>query len=148
VDSSNREYYSNAEGAQMWRVGLKMIYQHPAFGSSRACRRVIHELPGEGEPVPVYRGHLHDKALQLAAQFGLPVLGAAVLWMAFLLRDLMPTWRTAQTREYRFLLRTSFVGIAGYLIVGVTEYTCGHSLGLILFCFVAISPLILSTQEY
>jgi O-antigen ligase len=100
------------------------------------------------EPVPAYRGHLHDNALQLAAQFGLPVLGAAILWLAFLFRDLMQAWRTAQSRECRFLLRSAFLGITGYLIAGVTEYTYGHALGLILFCFVAISPLILSTQDY
>lgn len=148
VDSSNREYYSNAERVQMWRVGLKMIYQHPVFGVGPGrVEELYTSYLEKGELIPAYRGHLHDNALQLAAQFGLPVLGAAVLWLAFLLRDLMRTWRTAQTREYRFLLRSSFLGIAGYLIAGMTEYTYGHSLGLILFCFVAISPLILSTQE-
>jgi O-antigen ligase len=149
VDSSNGEYYSNAERVQMWRVGWKMIRQHAVFGVGPGrVEELYTSYLEKGEPIPAYHGHLHDNALQLAAQFGLPVLGAAVLWLAFLFRDLMRTWRTAQSRECRFLLRSAFLGITGYLIAGVTEYTYGHALGLILFCFVAISPLILSTQDY
>jgi O-antigen ligase len=149
VDSSSREYYSNAERVQMWRVGWKMIRQHAVFGvGAGRVDELYTSYLEKGEPIPTYRGHLHNNALQLAAQFGLPVLGAAVLWLAFLLWDLMRTWHTAQSRECRFLLRSSFLGIAGYVIAGMTEYTCGHALGLILFCFVAISPLILSTQDY
>ncbi len=149
VDSSSRVYYSNAERVQMWRVGLKMIRRHAVFGIGPGLvDEVYASYLEKGEPVPAYRGHLHDNALQLAAQFGLPVLGAAVLWLAFLLWDLIQARRTAQSRECRFLLRGSFLGIAGYSVAGVTEYTYGHALGLILFCFVAISPLILSTQDY
>jgi O-antigen ligase len=149
VDSSSREYYSNAERVQMWRVGWKMIRQHAVFGVGPGrVEELYTSYLNKGEPVPAYRGHLHDNALQLAAQFGLPVLGAAVLWLAFLLWDLIRTWRTAQSRECRFLIRSSFLGIVGFVIAGVTEYTYGHALGLILFCFVAISPLILNTQDY
>jgi O-antigen ligase len=148
VDSSNSDYYSNAERVQMWRVGWKMIRQHAVFGVGPGrVEELYTNYLEKGEPIPAYRGHLHDNALQLAAEFGLPVLGAAVLWLGFLLWDLMRTWRTAQSGECRFLLRGSFLGIVGYLIAGVTEYTYGHALGLILFCFVAISPLILSTQD-
>jgi O-antigen ligase len=148
VESSSSEYYSNAERVQMWRVGWRMIRQHPLFGVGPGrIEELYTSYLEKGEPVPAYRGHLHNNALQLAAQFGLPVLGAALLWLAFLLRDLMLTWRTAQSRECQFLFRSSFLGIVGFLIAGMTEYTYGHALGLILFCFVAISPLILSTKS-
>ena len=89
------------------------------------------------------RGLTRRHALRRTGALG---LGAAVLWLAFLLWDLIRTWRTAQSRECRFLIRSSFLGIVGFVIAGVTEYTYGHALGLILFCFVAISPLILSRQ--
>jgi O-antigen ligase len=148
VDSSSREYYSNAERLQMWRVGWKMIRQHALFGVGPGrVEQLYTSYLGKGEPVPAYRGHLHDNAIQLAAQFGLPVLGSAVLWLAFLFWDVMRTWRAARSRESRFLYRSSFLGIVGFVVAGVTEYTYGHALGLILFCFVAISPLILTMQR-
>ncbi len=142
IDSSHLDYYSNAERVQMWRVGLKMIREHPVFGvgPGRVEELYTSFLPA-GDPVPAYHGHLHNNALQLAAQFGLPVLAAAVCWLAILLRDLIRAMRQARNRERRFLCRAAFLGIAGFLIVGMTDYTYGHALGLILFTFVAIFPL-------
>ena len=32
INSSHPDYYSNAERIQMWRVGWKMIREHPVFG--------------------------------------------------------------------------------------------------------------------
>ena len=49
--------------------------------------------------------------------------------------------RPARNRERRFLCRSAFLGITGFLIVGMTDYTYGHALGLILFSFVAVFPL-------
>jgi O-antigen ligase len=142
IDSSHSDYYSNAERVQMWRVGWKMICQQPAFGvgPGRVEELYISYL-ANGEPVPAYHGHLHNNALQLAAQFGVPVLAAAVFWLAILLKDLMRTFQRAQNREARFFCRSAFLGIAGFLIAGMTDYTYGHALGLILFSFVSISPL-------
>jgi O-antigen ligase len=149
VDSSSSDYYSNAERVQMWHVGWKMIRKHSVFGVGPGrIEELYTSYLEKGEPIPAYRGHLHNNALQLAAEFGLPVLGAAVLWLVFLIWDLIRAWRAAQSRECRFLLCSSFWGIFGYVIAGLTEYTYGHALGLILICFVAISPLTLSTQDY
>jgi O-antigen ligase len=143
ADSSHADYYSNAERVQMWRAGWKMIREHPVFGvgPGRVEELYTSYLPA-GEPVPAYHGHLHNNALQLAAQFGLPVLGAAAFWLAALLKDLMLAWKRARSPESRLLCRSAFLGITGFLIAGMTDYSYGHALGLILFSFVAISPLI------
>ena len=143
IDSSHLDYYSNAERVQMWRVGLKMFREHPVFGvgPGRVEELYTSYLP-PGDPVPAYHGHLHNNALQLAAQFGLPVLAAAVLWLVILLKDLTQALRQARSRERRFLYRSALLGIAGFLITGMTDYTYGHALGLILFSFVAIFPLL------
>jgi putative inorganic carbon (HCO3(-)) transporter len=142
IDSSHPDYYSNAERIQMWRVGIKMIREHPVFGigPGRVENQYTTYLPPH-DPVPAYHGHLHNNALQLAAQFGLPVLAAAVVWLAMLLKDLTQASRRPRNRERSFLCRAAFLGIAGFLIVGMTDYTYGHALGLILFSFVAIFPL-------
>jgi O-antigen ligase len=143
IDSSHLDYYSNTERVQMWRVGWKMIREHPVFGVGPGrVEELYTSYLEKGEPVPAYHGHLHNNALQLAAQFGLPVLAAAILWLAILLKDLIRALKAARNRECRFLCRSSLLGIAGFLIAGMTDYTYGHALGLILFSFVAISPLI------
>ncbi len=143
IDSSHFDYYSNAERVQMWQVGWKMIRERLLFGVGPGRVEALYTsyLPIQ-EPVPAYHGHLHNNALQLAAQFGVPVLLAAALWLAILFQDLLHAYRRARSRQDRFLCRSSFLGIIGFLIVGMTDYAYGHALGLVLISFVALSPLI------
>jgi len=142
VESLQPDYYSNAERLQMLRVGWKMIRERPVFGvgAGRVDALYTSYLPA-GEPVPAYHGHLHNDAVHLAAQFGLPVLSAALLFLAMLGRALLQAYREARGREARFLSATALLGMTGFLLAGLTDYTYGHSLGLILVSFVALAPL-------
>ena len=142
-DSLRPEYYSNAERLQMAKVGWKMIRENPltGVGAGRAGELYTAYLP-PGAAVPAYHGHLHDNALQLAAEFGLPVLCGALLCLTALLRDLLRAYSRAWRRDDRFLCRAALLGITGFLITGLTDYTYGHALGLIVFSFVALAPLI------
>ena len=114
ADSSHLDYYSNSERLQMWQVGYKMIREHPVFGVGPGLVEdsYANYLP-QGEALPAYHGHLHNNGLQLAAQFGLPVLFAAVSWLAFLLLELR-RGRAARAEEERFLRDSSFLGILGF----------------------------------
>lgn len=143
AESFQPDYYSNAERLQMWRVGWKMVMEHPGRGVGPGLVEELYAryLP-PGEALPAYHGHLHNNALQLAAQFGLPVLGAAVLCLAVWLRSVLEARRRASDREARFLCNSALAGMAGFLIAGMTDYTYGHSLGLMLLGFAAVSPLI------
>jgi O-antigen ligase len=142
-DSVRPEYFSNAERMQMWAVGWRMIRDKPlgGVGAGRVAQLYTAYLP-PGAPVPAYHGHLHDNAVQLAAEFGLPVLCAALLCLTALLRDLAKAYSNARRRDDRFLCRAALLGTAGFLIAGLTDYTYGHSLGLIALSFVALAPLI------
>ena len=145
AESSHPDYYSNAERVQMWHVGWRMIREHPLFGVGPG--RVEELYPSylsKSELVPAYRGHLHNNGLQLAAQFGLPVLGAALLWLAILVVEVLREHRRAQDRDARFLCRSALLGVAGFVVVGMTDYTYGHALGLILCSFVSLAPLLKS----
>ncbi|HEY2015509.1 MAG TPA: O-antigen ligase family protein [Bryobacteraceae bacterium] len=135
------DYYSNQERVEMWRVGWRMIREHPiaGIGPGLVEEQYTHYLR-PGEPVPAYHGHLHSNPMQLAAQFGLVVLGASILFLAVLVRDLLRSWRGAQTRDEQVLCRSGLLGVAGFLMVGLMDYTYGHSLGLILLSFVVIAP--------
>jgi O-antigen ligase len=121
----------------MLRVGWRMIREQPVFGVGPGrVEEMYTQYLQPGEPVPAYHGHLHNNAVQLAAQFGVVVLGAAALCLIVLLRDLTSAARRARNREARFLCRSGLFGVAGFLILGLVDYTYGHSLGLILLTFV------------
>jgi O-antigen ligase len=137
------DYYSNAERLQMWRVGWQMIRENPVFGVGPGRVEPLYtRYLAPAEPVPAYHGHLHNDAIQLAAEFGVPVLSAAVLFLAMLLWNLLGALRSAPDRETRFLCSAGLMGMVAFLLAGLTDYAYGHSVGLILFSFVSLSPLV------
>jgi O-antigen ligase len=142
MESLLPDYYSNAERVQMWRVGWRIIREQPVLGIGPGRIEELYiQYLRPGEPVPAYHGHLHNNAIQLAAQFGVMVLAAASIFLTVLVRDLARSCRRARTRDERLLCRSGLLGLAGFLIVGLMDYTYGHSLGLILLTFAAVSPL-------
>jgi O-antigen ligase len=136
------DYYSNAERVQMLRVGLRMIVEKPwtGIGPGRVDELYTQYL-SPGDPVPAYHGHLHNNAVQLAAEFGLPVLGAALWVLLALFRELRQRYIQASGREEVFLCRTALIGLTGFVVSGLFDYTYGHSLGLILLGFAVLAPL-------
>ena len=92
--------------------------------------------------MPAYHGHLHNNAVELAAEFGIPVALAALLFVAVLFRDLLAASKKARSRGEQFAARTGVLALVGFLVAGLFEYTYGHSLGLILLFFAVLSPLL------
>jgi O-antigen ligase len=147
TQSSQPEYYSNAERVQMLRVGWRMIRQHPLFGVGPGrVEELYARFLRPGETLPAYHGHLHNNAVQLGAQFGCFVLAGALVFLAVLIRDLLRAYTKARTPEQKFLCRCGLGGLAGFLTIGLMDYTYGHSLGLILVAFAIFAPL-MQTDE-
>ena len=145
------DYYSNAERVQMIRVGLKMIAERPltGVGPGRVGALYLGYLSPK-DPVPAYHGHLHNNLIQLAAQFGLPTVAAALLFVFAVFRELVRALKNAPDREARFTCQTALLALTGFLIAGLFDYTYGHSLSLILLGFAvipAISPCHESLRE-
>ena len=142
------DYYSNAERLQMLRVGGKMVLEHPFRGVGPGRVQALYpRYLSESDALPAYHGHLHNNAIQLAAEFGLPVLGMAIVVVIVLTRDLLTSLQQACDRGSRLLARTALVGFAGFLCLGLTDYTYGHSLGLILCGFAVLSTLPVSGES-
>lgn len=142
TESLQPDYYSNAERLQMLRVGWAMVVEHPLLGvGAGRVEKLYPRYLSAGEPAPAYHGHLHNNILQLTAQFGVPVVVAAALFFTLLIKDLLRAYRSASDRDTEFLSRASLAGVTGFLAAGLVEYTYGHSLGLILLGFAALSPL-------
>jgi exopolysaccharide production protein ExoY len=148
ADSAHLAYYSNAERLQMLRVGLQMIRSHPLMGvgPGRVDGLYLSYL-SPTDPVPAYHGHLHNNLVQLAAEFGLPVAGTALLFVLIVCHDLRRRYRSSVDREERFLCHAALLGLAGFLGIGMFDYTYGHSLGLIFLSFVLFTPLMVSSSR-
>ncbi len=142
TESFQPGYYSNSERLQMLRVGWGMVVDRPltGVGPGRVEKLYVEYVPPK-ETIPAYHGHLHNNVVQLVAQFGVPVVAAAALFLAMLMNDLLRAFRYAPDREAKFLSGTAIVAVAAFCVAGLVEYTYGHSLGLILLSFVALSPL-------
>jgi len=148
ADSIDPAYYSNAERVQMLRVGWKMIRENPLFGVGPGRVDGLYtKYLTPADPIPAYHGHLHNNVVQLAAEFGLPVTAAALLFVIVLFHDLLARLRVASDRNQRFLCRTSLLALTGFLLSGLFDYTYGHSLGLILLGFAVLSPLTMSASS-
>jgi O-antigen ligase len=142
TQSIKPSYYSNLERVEMLRVGWHMIKSHPltGVGPGRVDKLYTSYL-SRRDPVPAYHGHLHNNAVELAAEFGVPIVLAALLFVAMLFRDLLAASKTARSRGEQFSARTGVLALVGFLLAGLFEYTYGHSLGLILLFFAVLSPL-------
>jgi len=141
--SISPSYYSNAERMQMLRVGWRMIRKHPITGVGPGrVEKLYRNYLAPGDPLPAFYGHLHNNLAQIAAEFGLPVAAAASVLLAALFNDIIRAWKAAADRGNQFLCLTAILGVTGFMVAGAFEYTYGHSLGLIILSFVALSPLI------
>jgi O-antigen ligase len=94
-----------------------------------------------GDAVPAYHGHLHNNLVQLAAEFGLPATCAALVFVSVLFYDLRRSCKGLLDRGHEFLCNTAVLGLIGFLVAGMCDYTYGHSLALILLSFVVLTPL-------
>ena len=136
-------HYSNLERIQMLRVGWQIVREHPLTGLGPGrVNQVYRSYLGPRDPVPAWHGHLHNNLVQLAADFGLLVVGAAIFFLGVLLRSLLRAWKSANETETRFSCRTALFALAGFLFAGMFDYTYGHSLALILLSFAVLSPLL------
>ena len=143
TESMRGDYYANAERIQMLRVGWKMIRSHPLTGVGPGrVDELYTKYLSASDPIPAFHGHLHNNLVQLAAEFGIPVTIAGVLFVAVLFRELRSAWLRAADREQKFLCRTAVLGLSGFVVSGLFDYTYGHSLGIILLSSMVLAPLV------
>lgn len=147
IESVKPGYYSNTERLQMLRVGWRMILDAPltGVGPGRVQELYTRYLTA-GAPVPAYHGHLHNNLVQVMAEFGMPVALSAVFFLAMLWIALWRVYKSDIGREIQFLTRTSLSALVGFLTAGLFEYTYGHSLGIILLSFTALTPVIIAER--
>lgn len=111
----------------MWRAGLGMIADHPLLGVGPGEVRAWYQHYRRPEAVRPSTGHLHNSPIQLAAERGLPAVGAWVwLWVVFFREG----WRILgqagrESPNRRALVCASLAGVAGFLVAGLFEHNFG-----------------------
>jgi O-antigen ligase len=141
-DSIDPAYYSNSERLQMLQVGWRMVRDHPLAGVGPGRVESLYtSYLAPQDPVPAYHGHLHNNIVQTAAQFGIPVTLAGLLFVSVLFIDLRRRQKGAVDSNDRFAVHTALLALAGFVFAGFFEYTYGHSLALILLSFAVLPAL-------
>ena len=128
-------------------VAWHMVRAHPLTGVGPGrVDKLYRSYLSPHDPVPAWHGHFHNNLAQIAAEFGIPVALAALLFAAVLFSDLVRACRAARTADEGFRTRAALLALVGYCFAGLFEYTYGHSLGLILLGFAVIPALIPSDR--
>jgi O-antigen ligase len=107
----------------MWRSGAAMVADRPLLGVGPGEVRAWYLHYRRPEAVRPSTGHLHNSAVQLAAERGLPALLAwCWLWVVFFRRGGRVLARLAATAgRPRALVLASLVGVLAFLVAGLFE---------------------------
>ena len=119
TDASSRDRY------YMWQAGIDMIREKPVFGQGPG--RIIDVYPDyRWRDAPNARApHLHDNALQIAAERGLPCLAWWLWWVAAAMGDAYRERREGGTRAWTAAVAFAF--LAAFMAAGLFEYNFGDS---------------------
>jgi putative inorganic carbon (HCO3(-)) transporter len=113
----------------MWRAGLSMIADRPLLGVGPGEVRAWYQHYRRPEAIRPSTGHLHNSAIQVAAERGLLALGAWLwLWVVFFREGWRLLDRTGRAApERRALICASLAGVAGFLVAGLFEHNFGDA---------------------
>jgi O-antigen ligase len=129
---------SSIDRYYMWQAGLDMTLDKPVFGQGPGMiLRTYPRYRWEGAR-NANQPHLHDNALQIAAERGLPALAFWVWMMAVLLAAALKEARAAPPRGFEG--PAAFGVLVTVLVAGIFEYNFGDSEVLMLTLIAAALP--------
>jgi O-antigen ligase len=113
----------------MWRAGLAMIADHPLLGVGPGEVRAWYPQYRRPEAIRPSTGHLHNSAVQVAAERGLPALAVWVwLWVVFYREAIRVLRRVGPgPSRARALVCASLGGVTGFLVAGLFEHNFGDA---------------------
>ncbi len=129
---------SSKDRVFMWQAGLDMILDKPLFGQGPGMIPFAYEHY-RWEEAPSRRiSHLHNNALQIAAERGLPCLAFWLWWIAVALADAYRATRRAAWDE-RWVGPGALAFLVALLMAGMFEYNFGDSE--VLYVILLLAPL-------
>jgi len=120
----------------MLQIGSRMVRDYPVTGVGPNMVPALYAEYRESDAQPI-NPHLHNVPLQIAAERGLPALGAWLWFIVLLLRDLA---RRLGTTTEPYLPAAGLAATVGMLAAGMFEYNFGDSEFLMLFLLLVTLP--------
>jgi O-antigen ligase len=117
---------SSVDRYYMWQAGIDMIRDKPVFGQGPGTILSRYPLYRWPQAPNTQAPHLHDNALQIAAERGLPCLGFWIWWVASALADAWREWRRPGSRGAWTAAATLAV-LSAVMVAGLFEYNFGDS---------------------
>ena len=121
----------------MNRSGIRIIGDYPLTGVGPDLVEDVYADYRDPGAVQDQNPHLHNVPLQIAAERGLPALGAWLVFLGMLVRDLLRRMRRGTSLA---LPAAGLAGVAGMLVGGLFEYNFGDSEFLMLFLVLITLP--------
>jgi O-antigen ligase len=137
VDASSVDRY------YMWQAGIDMIRDKPVFGQGPG--RILAVYPEYRWPAApnAQQPHLHDNALQIAAERGLPCLAWWLWWVAAAMGD---AWREVRGGA-GWAAVAALAFLAAFMAAGLFEYNFGDSEILMFTLLVSALPYALRRER-
>ena len=121
----------------MGRSGIRIIGDHPLTGVGPDMVKEVYPDYRDPGAVQDENPHLHNVPLQIAAERGLPALGAWLVFLAMVVRDL---YRRLRSEANPALAAAGLAAVVGMLTGGLFEYNFGDSEFLMLFLVLMTLP--------
>jgi O-antigen ligase len=133
----DRNDLTSRDRVAMLQAGVKMVRDYPLMGvGPDQIERVYPEyrVPDAVKPT---NPHLHNVPMQIAAERGLPALGA---WVAFVVVTIRSLFKLLKTSRHKGLTAAALGAMAAMLAAGLTEYNFGDSEFLMLLLVIITLP--------
>ncbi len=137
---------SSVDRYYMWQAGIDMIREKPVFGQGPGIIPFAYQRYRWPEAPSATVSHLHNNAMHLAAERGLPCVAFWLWWLAL---SLGRAYREARRGAWdgRWLAVGALGFLAAILVAGLFEYNFGDSEVLYLILLTSVVPFALSLPE-
>lgn len=141
LDSSGRDRLV------MIRAGMKMVAAHPWLGVGTDMVAPMYPIYVEPNAAKKSNPHLHNNAMQIAAERGLPTLIAWLCLVTLIAIESIRQIRAATQPDSKMLAATALGVLIAAVVAGTFEYNFGDSEYQMLFWFLVSFPFVLAHKR-
>jgi O-antigen ligase len=140
LDMSSRDRY------YMWQAGVDMIREKPVFGQGPGIIPFAYQRYRWTDAPSATVPHLHNNAIHLAAERGVPCVAFWLWWLAL---SLGRAYREARRGAWdaRWIAVGSLGFLTAVLVAGLFEYNFGDSEVLYVILLTSVAPFVLGAPR-
>jgi O-antigen ligase len=133
----DRNDLTSRDRVAMLQAGAAIVKDYPLMGVGPDQIERVYPNYRVPDAVKANNLHLHNVPMQIAAERGLPALGA---WIWFVVTAGAGLWRLLRTSRHKSLAAAGIGAMAAMLAAGLTEYNFGDSEFLMLLLVIVTLP--------